>query len=941
MATVVSKINSNFEKIGSIKVLSAAKSTRDEQAGLIFGGLAYTADVNANDGQGYTITIYVISEKGEYTINKNSLDATSKGSKNIQIGNFTFFDFFLVEYSIEKEIANSILKLTYKDKSIFMDKLFIGLLHHDYGVSINRTLTENRPPGIATFLEKAKFDYICDENKPENQTPATISRFLTTAHTSRPEFSSFPSTLLNSPYFHSEYNYLNQGVDGGFIIVGSEEFKEKNCHLPDTSYTFKDLLSALYFSKVPGLDSLSLPDSALYTKLRRSYYGTLRDVLSSWQSVSGLFFYFQPKIEYYTRDYSNLDATPKGPFIIKAGLRYIDASSSSQTLDNLTKFLNSNSSAGLKKVIQNYREFASLQGTVRSSVITSIRREARTFPRSIPILDSRIATPLGLENIPPLFGVDPTSNDFLVRATLGKYDPDLRDIYVLDQYANTTLKAGEFKSVPEMGMQIIFNLFTDQEIIDNLDFLAIFGNGFENASKVLDTYNVYLALYDPARHQTIIEWEKAILDSFYNQYFAIEVPESKIHCDGYNNYSTSYVSEPSSQRYSANELPFKELLFRKSELTKNLTAQKTKPIFKVDNPFDDRNEQQFNAYLQSFTDNQSQENNYSKYKSFKTINFAQVPTAVHALLKCIKNQAVWTSLFNIISNRPPTPGQAPATTKNTNNKYANLIIAPKLSSTGDLKTTISVDQFQINNSIITLTDLKNVSNDVNSANKNCDKTVCDEVVANTFCDKNENGQTSKITGFVNRDTSAVVLTRPGKDPFYLRIPTRSPYQYNLTTNINGTTTFGALSYVQGTPPSQSNIKLENNVLRYSVINNPAPDQLTQATKTDGIQSYLVTYDDKKPTERVIITNIFDYCDTAAKELNSSILEPQEVKNFSLISTYIPEELKNYIFDNNVLNEIRFNLTKDGFLMNFGFQSRPRQMKEESAVFETQNFLRKL
>ena len=121
MATVATSTNNNIETIGSIKVLSSAKPTNEEINGSIFGGYGYSSDVQANNGDGYSISIKVISKDGKYKISSTDLNVTTAGSKNISVGTFTFYDFYLVSYSIDKEVNSSILTLTYKDKSIFMD----------------------------------------------------------------------------------------------------------------------------------------------------------------------------------------------------------------------------------------------------------------------------------------------------------------------------------------------------------------------------------------------------------------------------------------------------------------------------------------------------------------------------------------------------------------------------------------------------------------------------------------------------------------------------------------------------------------------------------------------------------------------------------------------------------------------------------------------------
>lgn len=931
MATVVQKTNSNFEKIGSIKVLSSSGiSNRSELQGVIFGGYGYSAEVNANEGAGYSITIRVISSNGEYSISRNNLDATAGGAKNIEIGNFTFFDFFLVSYKIERQVESSILILNYKDKSIFMDKLYIGLLNYDYGVKLVKIgqpeiTQEELPTNVVNLPQVATFDFYCDQN---NATASSVllTRNLNTVNTIRPKFSNADlnklkaapnmEKIVNSSFFHSKYNYETDGVNGGYIILGSEEFKEQNCALPDVSYSFRDLLSSLHYSKVPGIIELNLPDNPIYINLRKNYNGSLRNVLNQWASDLGLTFYFQPKIRYYKRDYSDLTKAPEGPYEIKPELKYLDLNSSAQTLKNLTDFFNSSQAKALKKVIQNLSEEATLEGTEKSSVITAIRRESRTFPRTSDSVNYFQSSPLGLQNIPPLFGVNPTTDDFLIRAVLGKYDAELRDIYALNVLGT--------QNIASLAMQIIENVSANQSLVDNLDFRALFGPEY-TGSEILSRFNIYLAYYNPEKHDLIKKWEQDIINNFYNQYYKMESGfKDQTYCGATENYAIRFRTEPPSQRYSANELPFKNLLYSQSDLTKLNLNQKTDPLFKVDNPFFDANETRFNNFISSYAT--GDESKYSEKKKIILINFSQNAIAQTAFLKCVKN-----NLFKPYKDY-------------TDNENCYLILAPKLSTPESLNLTVIIDPppppsgYFINSSVLTIDDLKKIQSSANN-NPVCQPTICEQNAASFICGDNNTENNSANTGFIAKKSRAIRLTANGQS-FDLLLPTYSNYQYAITQTVNATTTIPAKSYILGNPPSASKVKKENNVLSYSVLANTPPEMLTQSVPAGGVQANIVTYDDTKAIgKRTVITDALTYHEIANKELNSSVLEPQESRSFSIVSTYIPNQLESYIFNNPVLSSMSFNLSNDGFNMTFNFQSRPRSRKAKDSVFITEQFLK--
>jgi len=931
---ITPRTNPNFEKVGSIKILSAAKVTRDEQEGLIFGGLGYSASVDVNDGNGYTITINVVSKDGEYYISESDLNATSAGAKNIQIGNFVFFDFFLVSYSIQKQVENSILVLTFKDKSIFMDKIYIGLLHHEHGISLTTdkgVTKESKPTSITTFEQTIEFDYKCDKSNTDSiPTKIPLKRSLYTVFTPRSdsEFEKFTEdqrksilSLVNSPYFYSKYDYIKNGVNGGFVILGSEEFKESPCALRDTSYTFRDLLSALFYSKVPGIRNMVLPKNDIFKSLRKNYFGSLRDVLSNWSSDIGLRFYYQPKIQYRVRDYNNLDTVPSADYeTISEGLKYLDPNSGPESLKRLNTFLKSGDGKILKKVIQNINETASLEGTVKSSVITSIRREARIFPKSIESVFTESSAPLGLDNIPAFYGVNPDTNDFLIRATLGKYDEELRDIYALNNFTNDQ----NIKAMGIVGNPI--DLFADSYITNNLDFLALFGEGLGvDISTTLSNYKAYLVRYDSTKHEAIKNWERAVIDEFYNQYYSINLnTQQKQFCGDTSTFNIQFDTEPPSQRYSANELPFKNLLYSKSQLTifdadNSYKKIKTAPLFQVNNPFDDRNETSFNTFVSRFNDK------YNVTKSLKIIDLSSNASAKNAILMCTDPKK-FASALNFL---------------NQANTY--VIVCPSLIS-GDFLSSISLVDDSFNLSVL---EANTLQNDNQGKQSQCKTTVCEQSIDDIGC-RDPNSSKSVYTGFIGTSSvpigtaKAVKLAKAGYE-HYLILPTLSLYRYAVTRQINSTTTFSAQNYVLGSLPEfpsdpKANTN-EYNVLNYSCVRNPVPEILTQIESESGVQDKIITFNDANiPGKRAVITDALSFHNIASKQINNSIVEPFQTKSFSLTSTYIPKQLQSYIFDNPILSSMNFELTNDGFNMSFNFQSRPKETKSLDSVFQTQQFL---
>lgn len=906
MATVVSKINSNFEKVGSIKVLSSSKTTTEENKGLIFGGFGYSADINANDGDGYSITIKVISKDGSYKISKKDLNVTKAGAKNIIIGNFTFYDFYLVSYSIDKEAESSILSLTYKDKSIFMDKVYIGLLNYDYGFSFTGTdvIKEIKPVGVVSKPQRADFEFSCPSR---SKTTAYIERVLKTVET--PDHRNFlekrnisPKYLkfLNSIYFYSRYNFSTDSVNGGYIILGSEVMMEEPCGLPEVDYSFKDLLSALFYSRIPGVETLSLGDSKIYTDLRRQYKGTLRQVLDQWSSDFGFKFYFQPKITFKVKDYSN-SASAGYEYTIKEGLQYLDLISSERTLDELNSLFdpaNPKYSSSLQKVIANVSESATLEGTIKNSVITPVRREIRVFSNSSSVSFPKIASAIPLDFLPAYYGIKPSENDneFKIRGTLAKYNLSLRDAYAIK---------GDGRA---FGCTFLKRI--NQYISNSLNFKGFFANATPlDPSTLLDNYDIYIGDFDEGKKNAIVEFEKNVMENFYHQYFYVDANDNQLVCGPYDSFNLNFTTDPSSQRYNPTQLPFYEMI--RGELVDsggnklNQSKNKTAAIFKANNVYAEANDLQFSAFSSGW--------------GSATFPYTDIITksifwgsSKYAFLACLDKDGQ-----SIVENY-------------SNYGFLYLILKPKLSNFG-VGTISILESYDPNFSIQVASEIQSTTKDSDS---NCPKTFCEQNLVENNCISKDNQQVSSAsTGFIHRLSEVVRVDASCR----LILPTFSPYQYRLTRNSDSTTTFPSASFVLGEPPVYNDE--DSNVLSFGTVQTNIPEVLTQATINSGVQDKIITFDSGASGNQVTVSSVSDFHNIAKRSLNNSVNTPQQKRDISLISTFVPEELKSYIFSNPILSSMNFSLGEQGFSMNFSFSSRPKFRKQADAVFLAQRFLK--
>ena len=930
MATVATYTNTNIEKIGSIKVLSSAKPTTEEESGLIFGGYGYSSDVQANNGDGYSISIKVISKDGKYNVSSANLNVSKDGSKNISVGTFTFYDFYLVSYSIEKEIDSSILTLTYKDKSIFMEKVFIGLFGYHYGNSFNEKGQLFQNIGILNNEETvATFKYKCDDSNTGIK-DAFLKRYLNRVQTGKaPEVisSKYPSlfdkttvipNFLNSDAFYCQYNYKTLGVNGGYIILGREEINEENCSLRDVTYCFKDLTSALAYADVPGIINFNLGnDNEIYRILRRKYFGSLRNVLDQWGGDFGFKFYYQPKIDFYSKNYASPGVAAKKE-TIDEGIKLINLTSTSQTLKNLNAVFNN---LQVQKVIENLSETATLEGTRKTSVVTPIRREARSFSSSNSSLNNKNAKVLPLNYLPYFYGNDPASDATVIGGTLSIYDSALRDVYHLSQ-GNTLA----------MGMTGIYPILTNSNIVSRLDFLLLFGPGLgDSPSVILDDYVVYLAIYDEAKHNLIKEWEKAIMSDYYGKYYMLpNANKDSSYCDGSTSYSITYSTTPQSESYIANELPFANLLFGKFGDNADLKGsdrpsgygggKKYNPIFKGENPFDADNEASYKTFSESIVD-------YGSSKAMRIINLKEDPRAKMALFSCFLSTG-FENLNTFIEQ---------------NN--ASLIICKKIKSYGAYTTNrTSIASISVSGSASATNSsvrLRGQSGETTKNSSTC-KTYCEQTLAEAICADESTAAASKQadTGFIQNAARVITITSNTINGVAktcsLILPASSDYRYCETINNNNTVTFEGVSYVMGSPPIHEG---KDNVMSYEVIDNVVPEILAQSTTSTGVLDQVVTFGEDGKNSRVLSAK--DYHNKVNQNLNNSVPTAFEQKKVSLTSTYIPVQLVSYIFNSPILNSINFSFNESGFNTTLDFSSRPKYPKQKDSLFLTERFLRKL
>lgn|GEM_PF-6040210 len=518
---------------------------------------------------------------------------------NINFNGVQFNNFYLYEYEINIENNEKILSVTFKDYSLILDKIYVGLIKRQgdqfvytdeailsfpvicpdcvlAGNSINAWANVNRPLSYGSYVGIGGNTYDNFANIPVQGNIYLNWQLL---------FSQAPM----QPHFD---------LNGGYLIIGTEEATEARCgDLAPVSYNFNELLASLRARgmQFQGAFPVSIQDADYI--YHQNYVGSLREVLQQWCSDLGYDFYCVGKTFVGINLNQALD--------ISAVVSIVDPTT---TLGNAFA-LNQNAA------ITAFKTTSTLQNTFKQSVIVQNNR-AR---------DEKVSSkaPKRYVGILPLHPIDFNrhSNDMIIRANafgnefidsawtnnfepgsnnlnrtlpeldgrtfgdidtsiaLTKYDANLRDIFCQDRaiYGETAeIQASNFRA---LGMVPLIQLTGDDAAMCIEKLIPENGDAISNICRDKRFYRVYLGYYYDQFKQDIISWEQQAAEAMYKYgfiarglingfpYFPMnslndESPTSGLYGDlGTSLVRIQHTVEPSAQQYYAlRQAPFKDLI---------------------------------------------------------------------------------------------------------------------------------------------------------------------------------------------------------------------------------------------------------------------------------------------------------------------------------------------------------------------------------------------
>lgn len=327
------------------------------------------------------------SEPKTFDINKNDLklgtDANGQeGLFDISVNGTEFKDYVLYSYDIDIQANQKILNVVFKDYSVILDKIYVGLIKRQGAKYIHRTNITGIFPIKCPDCQYSGDAFVHDGvlarevdlgsyagmNGTVYNNMAEVEAVLAQSPTLQRNVYDYwegLSGLATDPEKRSKVWEDNFNLNGGYLMLGTEDIPQDACGgLPEIKYSFPELLWSL---KHRGMNFAGAFPSSYSTKslyYKQNYVGTLREVLNNWGSDFGINFFASGKT------FWGMDITK--PIV----------------LDDLTGIVDPNDLKGAKfdfteeDAISSYKESYSLDNSYDQAVVTYSTKAAQSDSRS-------------------------------------------------------------------------------------------------------------------------------------------------------------------------------------------------------------------------------------------------------------------------------------------------------------------------------------------------------------------------------------------------------------------------------------------------------------------------------------------------------------------------------------------------------------------------------
>lgn len=578
-----------------------------------FGGWIYSATTSIGfSSQPNEIKVDVVLETKDrsqqyaaYDIRPEDLkcDAGEGNDENlfdIDFNGVKFTDYVLYSYETSIENNAKILSVTFKDYSVILDKIYVGLLKRQ-GNKFVYTATSN-----------IEFPVNCTDCMLDG------SSFWANGSTTRDlsygsyvgingqVYDNFTNIslggniykqwekLFNAPQINPSFD-----LNGGYLILGTEQATEERCgNLAEITYSFNQLLASLRRRgfKFEGAFPKAISDGDYAYK--QNYVGTLREVLQNWCSDLGYDFYCDGKRFIGINLNKALDISPIA------------------SITDPTSQLGQEFAVNKESAIISFKEVNSLDNTYRQSVVTANNRPRESkshtkspkryigylpmhpldfnFPRSKQVTRTDVFgnlyndTALVNSFLPNSFDAtsrraeildNRTFGDIDTAMALGHYSDVLRDIYCQDRALYSTNTVDFEANFRALGIIPLVEITEAEEKSFAIEEAFPESDEVSNLCRDQRYYRVFIGYYYSKFKDDITEWEQISADMMYkfgavkkgimqkSPYVPYEVLQDANPASGLSGVNGARITrithnfEPSAkQQFDLYNAPFKDLL---------------------------------------------------------------------------------------------------------------------------------------------------------------------------------------------------------------------------------------------------------------------------------------------------------------------------------------------------------------------------------------------
>jgi hypothetical protein len=492
-----------------------------------FGGVIYGLQLTQNFSQSPSILkLNIINKNGEYE--KPQLSVRKK--VQVSLGGFKF-NGFPINYSIKKSSIERTLELEISDNSIILDRYYVSLWKQGF---FNQKSVQKEAFRTFDFSDETILVPILETSSGGFSKIRFREKSLGTI--------SLKGSILEVP---------NGGVRiGNIICLGREMFKDSECDIPSTYYTFQDFRNTV--GSLTGLENISRLN--ISNNYKATYEGTLREVLQSWCSDFGYDFYWDynsDRVVFY--DISNglspnISISSNNPSIIE----YEESESLEGTFHQF----------GVAYTAIPKKPVKGIPGSFAFNIVSTINPYSlESFLRKNGSRGKITLTPADEsdegDSGESIYGGDRNRKEFLSAAFLGYINQNLRNLYSLVEPEHWS----------PMGMQLWGKVVQNKNQVYQ-ELKNSFPDSIERLEKIDDVGlpNIEFALISLdegqlEKWQTIEQNSLSSLGLFYRH---LANSESFFYCNQNSFTEVTCTVDPESQNYEGDNEDFQGVkLFRR------------------------------------------------------------------------------------------------------------------------------------------------------------------------------------------------------------------------------------------------------------------------------------------------------------------------------------------------------------------------------------------